>query len=594
MLRSGRRLEAQPGDDETVSFFIYADVDILVLCNRSSIVNKGFFIRLLYISMFKKILENWRSGLTVALISIPLSISLAVASGATPAMGIITAIWAGLLAAIFGGSNYNIVGPAGALSAALAAFSVTHGMELLPTLAIVTGVFIFIAYLFRLERYLVLVPSAVMHGFSLGVGIIIGLSQLNFAFGLNNLPKHAEFILNVKETFAHMTQTHWPTFLIFLVFLIGLFALLKLTLKIPGAILLTPFGILLGYLSQSGRIPLAIQTLGQKFPDASINIFSMPSFHFEPVIITAALGIAFIAILETLISAKIADIFTNTKFNRRREMFGLSLANMGSGLFGGLPATGVFVRTGLNVRSGATHKTSAGINAICVALISVFLFRYFNYIPMAVIASILVFASIRMVERKQLKELWQNSRRDFWLAMVTTLTMILVDTVAGIFVGSILALLFFIEHLSKGQFEMTVNDKKHDIIERYYDEPKTGFTKEGDTVVYSMKGELTYIDVEAHTNRIEEIADKYNTIVLRMRELSIVDLEGVHAFDAIVKSIQNSGKIVYVSSVTTRVAPMLEKGTEYAALQKEQRVFENTRSALRSIGFSKEKLSIDE
>lgn len=537
--------------------------------------------------MLKRIAQNWRSGLTVALISIPLSISLAVASGARPEMGLITAIWAGLIASIFGGSQYNIVGPAGALSAALAAFSISEGMELLPTLAIVTGVFIFIAYLFKLERYLVLVPGAVMHGFSLGVGVIIGLGQLNFAFGLKNIPKHEHFLENVKETFMHIGQTQFGTFAVFLAFLLALFVLVKFVPKIPGAILLTPFGILLGYLSQSGKIGLSIETLSQKFPNTDISIFNIPEFHFSPTIITAALGIAFIAILETLVSAKIGDIVTNTKFNRRKEVLGLSLANVGSGLFGGLPATGVFVRTGLNIRSGATHKTSQGINAVSVALISVFLFKYFQYIPMAVIASILVFASIRMVEKKHLKEMWVYSRRDFWLAMVTAFTMITIDTVVGIIVGSLLALLFFVEHLSKGQFEMTVN-VKNKILERYYADPKDGVIPEGDVCVYSMKGDMTYLNTEAHINRIEKYEDKYSTIVLRMRELTMVDLEGVHAFDELMKHLKKDRKKVLVSSVSKRVEEMLDKSEAFKTLKKENSIFPDTRLALRSLGFQEE------
>ncbi|MBI2410868.1 MAG: SulP family inorganic anion transporter [Candidatus Kerfeldbacteria bacterium] len=539
--------------------------------------------------MLKRVIENWRAGLTVALISIPLSISLAVASGARPEMGLITAVWAGLLSAFFSGSNYNIVGPAGALSAALAAFSISEGMDLLPTLAIVTGIFIFIAYLFKLERYLVLVPGSVMHGFSLGVGIIIGLGQLNFAFGLKNIPKHAEFLLNVKETFAHIGQIQFGTFAVFLAFLIGLFALVKLVPKIPGAILLTPFGILLGYLSESGKIGLHIETLNQKFPNTSISIFHIPQFHFSATIVSAALGIAFIAILETLVSAKIADVMTHTKFNRRKEMFGLSLANIASGLFGGLPSTGVFVRTGLNIRSGATHKTAAGINAVCIALISVFFFRFFKLIPMSVIAAILVFASIRMVEKKNLKEMWVSSRRDFWLALATTLTMVTVDTVVGIIVGSMLALLFFIEHLSKGQFEMTIN-KENKILERYYTEPKDCVMPGGDVAVYSMKGDLTYLNAEAHISRIERYENCYTTIVLRMRELTIVDLEGVHAFDDLIKHLKTDGKKIYVSSLSKRVVEMLEHSSAFKELKADNCVFEDTRLALQSIGFKREHL----
>ena len=216
--------------------------------------------------MKEKIIKNWKSGLTVALVSIPLSVSLAVASGATPTVGIITAIIAGLVSSILGGSNYNIVGPAGALSGILGAFALSNGASLLPIIAILSGLFIFISYIFKLERYLVFVPASTIHGFTLGVGLILAFGQINSALGLNGLPKHAEFFQNLKESFLHLGQTNSASFITFSVGLIFLFALLKFVPKIPGAILLAPLGILLGWLSTKGVFPLWIDTLADKFP----------------------------------------------------------------------------------------------------------------------------------------------------------------------------------------------------------------------------------------------------------------------------------------------------------------------------------------
>ncbi len=138
----------------------------------------------------KKIKENWKSGLTVSVVSIPLSISLAVAAGATPLMGVITAIWAGIAASLIGGSNFNIVGPTGALSGILVVYAVKYGVGILPLLAIIAGIMTLIVYVLRWERYIVFIPSSVVHGFTLGVAFIIGLGQVNFALGLKNLPAH--------------------------------------------------------------------------------------------------------------------------------------------------------------------------------------------------------------------------------------------------------------------------------------------------------------------------------------------------------------------------------------------------------------------
>lgn len=533
-----------------------------------------------------RIRDNWRSGITVALISIPLSISLAIASGATPAMGIITAVWAGLLASIFGGSHFNIVGPAGALSGLLAAFALTHGAGLLPMLALCSAVFIFVAYLFKLERYLVLVPATVMHGFSLGVALIIGLGQLNFALGLQNLPKHSEFIANVMTTFAHIPDAHMMTVAVTALFLVLLFAMVYFFPKIPAIIAVTPVGLALGYFG-AGR--LGIQTLGDRFSYAPLDLWQFPAFTFDVSILIPALGVAFIAILETLISAKIADMMTDTKFHARKEMLGLSLANIGSGFFGGLPATGVFVRTGLNVKTGANHATSAGINAVMVGIISVFFFTYFMYLPLAVIAAILLFASIRMIEAQHFAILWKHARRDFWLACITAIVMIGVDTVVGLLVGALLALLFFVEKLSQGQFEMTTNDEHHVMTHRYYEEKDVAWQESCDVIVYSMKGEFAYVNSDAHTERLEHHMQKFNTLVLRMRELAYIDLEAVHAFDHIVRTLEGRGKKVVISSVTQPVRNQLEKSESFRGLQDKGYVFETTRLALQSLGFPSEK-----
>ena len=293
----------------------------------------------------ERIIGNWQSGLTVALVSIPLSISLAVASHTSPLTGIITAIWAGLMASLFGGSNYNIVGPTGALSGILATYAIIHGAETLPSLAVLRGVFVLLAYVLKFERYLVLVPSSVIHGFTLGVAFIIGFNQLNFALGLSNLKVHEKFFDNLIESFANIGSMLPSTFLIFVIFLTGLFALRKYVPKLPGAVILTPIGILLGYLSSKQLIPLMLATLGTKFGALEFKLFEMPKLFLSNELVMTALTVAVIAILETMLSAKIADGMTHTKHNGRKEMRGLGIANIVVGLAGGMPATAAHART---------------------------------------------------------------------------------------------------------------------------------------------------------------------------------------------------------------------------------------------------------
>ncbi len=147
--------------------------------------------------------QNWKAGVTVSLVSIPLSVSLAIAAGATPVAGIITAIWAGFFAALLGGSNFNIVGPTGALSGILATYAFLHGAQSLALLAIATGIIILISWILRLERYLVFIPANTIQGFTLGVAFIIGMNQLNFALGLPKLPGHEKFVDNMNYIVLH-------------------------------------------------------------------------------------------------------------------------------------------------------------------------------------------------------------------------------------------------------------------------------------------------------------------------------------------------------------------------------------------------------
>lgn len=526
--------------------------------------------------------------MTVALVSIPLSVSLAVASGTAPVVGIVTAIWAGIIHSCFGGSRFNIVGPTGALSGILAAFALNHGANMLPMLAIVSGVYILIAYALKLERYFSFIPASTVHGFTLGVAVIIGCNQFNFAIGLKELEKHPHFIQNVLESLQHIHTGSLSTFLIFLSFLILLFLLARFLPRVPGAIILAPIGIALGYGSQMGFIPLSLETLGENFSNMSAALFIPFRIELSKPIISTAATVAIVAILETMISAKIADGMTKTKHNRRKEILGLALANIGSGIAGGIPATAALARTALNIKTHATHNTSAAISAMMVALISFVFLSYFSYIPLAVIAAILVFTAVKMVEVRHFFRMAKHDTLSFGIAVLVAGITIYEDPIIGILVGTSIMLLIFMHNLSKGQFELLVNNEQHQLTDVILGEADfQKINKESNTFVYSIKGQLAYINAQAHISRFEmHLSKKYKTVVLRLRELYFIDLDGVDAFDEIVDLIRADGKEVMITGTNAYIGRMLENDSEaYRTLKKEKKVFEHTADALRSLGF---------
>lgn len=528
---------------------------------------------------------NWKSGITVALVSIPLSISLAVASQSTPTAGIITAIWAGLLAAVFGGSKFNIVGPTGALSGILATYAIMHGASALSMVAIVTGVFVLAAYLFRLEKFLVFIPGSAVQGFTLGVAFTIAFNQFNFALGLVGLPKHETFIENLFESFRHIGSLNPGIFGMFVIFLAAMFLLLKFVPKIPGAITLSIVGVIIGYFAQNGTLPLAVQTLGARYPDMAPKLFQMPTFFFDSSLITVGLTVAVIAILETMLSAKIADGMTKTKHDRRKELVGLSLANVASGLMGGIPATAALARTSLNIKSGADSQMSARISSISIAIISIFLLTTFRYIPLSVIAAILVFVAYRMIEHEHFVRLFKHDKKSFAIALVVAIATVWIDPIVGIMLGTAISLLIFMEKLSRGQFELIINDEKRNIIDKVTSESLDKIEKEGETIIYSIKGQLAYINSQSHVTRFEQSLNGYKNVIIRLRELSLVDLDGIDAFNEIVSLIKAQGKGVMVTGASPLVGELLQESTAYQQLQQEGKVFKRTSEALKSLGY---------
>lgn len=534
----------------------------------------------------QRIHANWKSGITVSLVSIPLSVSLAIASQSTPLAGIITAIWAGLIASLFGGSKFNITGPTGALSGILATYAIIHGADALATLAIVAGFMILLSYLLRFEKFLVFVPASTIQGFTLGVAFIIAFNQFNFAFGLHDLPKHEKFIENIIESIKHLYQAQLASALTFTIFLSALILLLKVFNKIPAIILLAPVGILLGYLSQSGIIAFYLETLGTRYGGINPQLFVVPTLFFDYSLITAGVTVSIVAILETMISAKIADGMTKTKHNSRKEILALGLANIASGFAGGIPATAALARTATNIKSGANSKSSATISSIFVAVISLFFLSFFKYIPMAVIAAILVSVAIRMIERKHLALLLKHDRKGFVVCMLVALITIIEDPIVGIFFGTAVSLIIFAEKISKGQFELVLGHAKKGIVEQLSGDSLKEINKKHDVLVYSIKGILSYINGQSHVVRFHKNLNGYKQVIIRMRDVYYIDLDGVEALEEIIETIQAQGKQVLISSLNPLVKIQLEQTSKiFKDLEKNNFVFNKTTLAARSLGY---------
>jgi SulP family sulfate permease len=347
---------------------------------------------------------------------------------------------------------------------------------------------------------------------------------------------HESFIQNIVETCKHIPDLSFASIVLFACSLSILFALAKILPTIPGAIILSPFGILLGYLSSDHMIALKLHTLETRFAHLDPHIILPTTWHCSAKLLIPALTISIISILETMISARIADGMTKTKHNKNKEMLGLSLANIACGLAGGIPATAALARTTLNIRSGATHRMSSGISSISVFIISMLLLGYFKYMPLAIVAAILTMVGFNMIELHHFKRMFRTDRTNFIIAMLVALVTVLADPIIGILLGTTISMLIFMKKLSTGQYELN-----HTKLPSHLP-----IHLAADTLIYSIKGELAYINAQSHVARFEKQVPAHKNIIIDLRAISFIDQDGIEACEEIVDILQRENKLVHI------------------------------------------------
>lgn len=544
----------------------------------------------------EKVLGNWKAGLTVAMINIPLSISLAVASGGTPLQGIITGIWATIFAAIFASSKYNIFWVAGALTSIILTFVIANGamgIYLIPLLAIVSWVIILVVYFLKITKYITLLPSSVLHWFLMSVGISIALSQLSWALGLNHpdlqIPTHKEIYYNLYEIVKHISQVNLYAFWVFLVWLISILITKKKFPQFPIVIVVSIVWIGLGLLTAKGMLP-SMLLLTDKYPQVSFSIFSNPLAGIEVsslkdyidilrIVFYTSLTIAIIAILETIISAKIAEKMTKKPFNKDKEVLGLWISNIGSGILWGMPVSAVFIRTALNIKSWASSRMSAFLVGIFTLLISALLFNgYFKYIPFPVISAILMSIAIGLIDIGLLKKVFHTERKAFYIILITIFLSVLEEPTYGILVGTSLSLLVFLKWVYNSRPTINIfRDKKFYAklpIKTYLDHQK-----DGDVLVIKLPWGLNYINIENFFGDLKQITWKKD-IIFSCSTLGELDIDGFEAFEEIVEHMDHSGMTVKLTGVNEEILTALLKLKCVKHIESKGHIYASTSEAI--------------
>lgn len=509
----------------------------------------------------QKLLENLKSGIVVGLVNLPMCISFAVASGTTPEVGVLSGILGGILGGLIGGSYYNVLGPAGAMCGFLAKFVSEWGPLSLPFLAMFAALTTFLVLLFNLGKYIDIFPISVIEGFTLAIAFSIFFGQMTNALGIVGFKKsdnshEEESILNfIGKNLYHIDSMNSNAFAIFIVFLLALYILLKVSPKIPWIVVVNIVGIIIGYLDVIGILQFNLITLKNKFGDIGLKLFIMPKIPKEhpfmlidPDFYVSAMSVVFAVTLECLIAAKIADAVTKTKFHIQRELKGLWISNLIVGLCGGMPSTGALPRTALNIKSGATHKYSSLISSIILLLLGLIFFPFFRHLPLPIIASQMCFISTRMINWDEIGNMVKHDRANFYLCITVFIVGTLTDAIIGLFFGLLIYQIVFSELLLNPYSEVLVTQDRQqleskknlkiNLKDHFWDIPE----KEGKYIVYRIVGVINFMNVDIHKERIISLSksDEEATVVLSLRYMNITDVNSLEALQALVEDIETN------------------------------------------------------
>ena len=495
------------------------------------------------------------AGLIVAIIALPLSIALAIASGVNPEQGLYTAIIAGFFISFLGGSRVQIGGPTAAFVVIIYGIIAEHGIPGLIIATLLAGVMLILMGLFHFGDLIKFIPKTITIGFTLGIAIGIVVGQIKDFLGLNMGAVPAEFLTKLVAYSHNLGSINYITLVI------GILALLiqifwpKVSKKIPGSLVAIIVTTLLVAIFK-----LPVKTIGDLYTiKAGLPSFSMPVLSFSLVreMILPAFTIAMLAAIESLLSAVVSDGMIGSKHKSNAELVGQGVGNILSALFGGIPATGAIARTAANVKNGGRTPVAGMVHALTLLLILLFLMPYASYIPMSCLAAILIIVGYNMSGWRTFVRILKTApKSDIAVLIITFLLTLFFDLVIAIEFGMVLAAFLFLKRMSdiaevrQWTYIGSSEDEKlsEDVELKYV--PKN-------PIVYKVLGALSFGAANVFTSFKHE--EGKNVLILRMRNVPVMDISGVEALEEILETCKKRNLTLILSHVNEQPYHAMEK-----------------------------------
>ncbi|WP_127586865.1 SulP family inorganic anion transporter [Paenibacillus koleovorans] len=502
------------------------------------------------------------AGLIVGIVAIPLAMSFAIASGVKPQFGIYTTIVAGILIALLGGSRFQIGGPTGAFVPILLGVVLQYGYEKLLLAGMLAGILLVLMGLLKLGSLIQFIPRPVTIGFTAGIAVLIFSGQLAGFLGLREVSSHASFLANMREIVVHLTTWNGYSLITALLCLAVLIGLPKLLPAIPASLVGLVVSTAAAALFFRGKTP----TIGSSYGEIPnmLPTIALPTITPELImqLLPAALVIAMLGGIESLLSAVVADGMTSTRHNSNRELVGQGIANIVTPLFGGIPATGAIARTATNIKSGAATPLSGIVHGIVVLLVLLIFAPFASEIPLAGMAPILMVVAWNMSERKHFLHLLKARTSDSIVLLATFALTVLVSLTTAVLTGLVLSLLFLVRQLKTGtKIQAATASSVH---------------------IFTIEGPLFFATAQHLERTISDtLRMKPNKVLVRMEHVPFIDASGEHMLASLTRTVLLAGGNVMMSGLQRQPSEYIRL-TALDRLIGEGNIYDHFEDALRA------------
>lgn len=500
------------------------------------------------------------AGLTVAIVALPLAMAIAIASGTTPDKGLITAVVAGFLISALGGSRFQIGGPTGAFIVVVYGVIEKHGYDGLVLATLLAGAMLVIAGLLRFGDWIKYIPEPVVTGFTAGIAVIIFTSQLRDLFGLSMADVPAEFVAKLEALWAARETIAAPAVLVSTGALATIVLLRRFAPRLPGFLIAVG-----GAAVVVTVLNLPVETIGSRFGGvpATLPAPVVPVMNWERVqaLLQPAFTIAFLAGVESLLSAMVADGMTGRRHRSNCELVAQGIANIGSALFGGISATGAIARTATNIRSGGRTPVAGMLHAAFILASMLILGPVMAYVPLASLAAVLVIVAWNMSEHERFRRLLGGPLGDRVVLLATFGLTVLVDLTVAIEVGIVLAAIIFMHRMAEAAaFEkgVSLDDRdRYDLGDADRPAYQARYELPPGVEVFELHGPLFFGAASRLNDAFEAAFPPPRIFILRFRDVPLVDASGVGALQRFLKRCESHKTTVLVAELGSRAREVL-------------------------------------